>query len=186
MTIELLCWVILLMICTSFVLAAFWFIWSLDQTGRDNEVNREVRLTRFSYDDNGNPADFYDPRTGSHFVRSVGNTRYPEKREYLVGNSPIAPVQREKQELPLTVYVGGKPKVETAEPSFTTVPTVHEIGPGTAVPAVNVPAERDFITELSTLKGERVGKERAILQTTGVRKGGSDAWKYWSNIFDQL
>ena len=187
MTVELICWVILLMIGVSFTLAVVWFMWTLDQAARDNEVSREMRLTRYTYDENGNPVDYFHPATGMHFIRPVGNSRWPAPTpNFIVGNSPVAPVQREKNELPMTVFVGGKPKVSDPDPKIETVQTVQQLEASTAVQSADVPNERDFVAELSALKGERVGKERAVLQVTGVRKGGSPAWRYWSSIYDQL
>jgi len=49
------------------------FFWQLRQSALDREVSRRLRLTRFGYDRNGNPVNFYDEITGNYFVQPSGN-----------------------------------------------------------------------------------------------------------------
>lgn len=56
-----------------FGLSAIGFFWYMRQMSLDREIERHIKLTRFRYDQRGNPEYFYDPATGDHFLPAPGN-----------------------------------------------------------------------------------------------------------------
>jgi hypothetical protein len=89
-----------------FTLGAIGFFWHMRQSSLDREVTRHIKLTRFHYDQHGNPAYFYDPATGEHFLPAPGNnpTAPPENIIF----QPVRVEQYQRPKPPPAIYSNGQ------------------------------------------------------------------------------
>lgn len=168
------------------------------------------RVRRFNPDRNGNYPAFYDPRSGRYFLPPSGNNAHPDN--VMIYNGVVKEVkplsepklyhnQSPVEGIPVTgqaVYyppaglpsegsAGASENVQTDGAAW-----VNEVmnGRSEAGERANAPelarTEQEFRALLSDAKERGIGKQAAIEGLGLARKGGSKAWAFWSNVWDNL
>lgn len=163
------------------------FIYYLVQDSKDRHVARYNAYHRYNPDQNGNYPAFFNPDNGINFTVNPGNPNYPQTHNITLASEENQPAKPRQPVRPIVINTGGYRVVPTSglnEPEQIEQPEIE----AKQLPEQTVQDEQvqNFLYRLATAKQEGRGKIGAIENITGVKRGGSKAFRYWSEIWDNI
>jgi NADH:ubiquinone oxidoreductase subunit 3 (subunit A) len=154
------------------------------------------------------PALVVNRRAGEVVRLEPGNKPYPRPAaQFVIGNSPLARIPTSRHDVPILLNTGGQRMATPAAPEYRVRPVEPDQlqGPGQdrqVVSEIIQPDEVELNSEansnseleqfaqfgelLARAKREGRGKNQSIQEVTGVRAGGSKAYKQYSLFWDNL
>jgi hypothetical protein len=120
-----------------------------------------------------------------------GNSPVPLPADnIIVGNSPMARIPATRYNVPMLINTGGQRLAMPSRPEFTVIQPEQLEGPDERTfEAVNDSSDSnvlEFSEILAQCKAAGEGKQASIEAFTGIKKGGSRAWKIYSDYWDSL
>lgn len=162
------------------------FIYYLVQDSKDRHVARYNAYHRYNPDQNGNYPAFFNPDNGINFTINPGNPNYPQVQNFNLNNQEVTPAKPRQPVRPIVINGGGYRVVSSELPKEPE--QIEQEFEAKQLPeqAVQDEPAQNFYLLLSAAKQEGRGKIGAIENITGVKRGGSKAFRYWSEIWDNI
>lgn len=183
LTLNLLTGLIALPLLLCFALGAVYFYFQIAkeiQNLKDQSARREIALTHWKYDQNGNPEFYYNPTTGDYFIPGNGNPLNPPQNIFING---VQQQIKAKEKTPAKWFHGSEFKAELdlseKEPEQIEAPEQTEQGERVLSSLEEI---GDF---LIAEKQKGTDKTKALL-AIGVKSGSSRAYKTWSPFWDNI